>query len=106
VVLADGGIEKLTEVLVLGRRTAGVMRQNLTWAVGYNLLALPLAVSGVVSPALAAAAMVLSSLSVTLNAWRLHGRDKSERAHSPTSIDKPGEAESIPATCPCIARST
>jgi heavy metal translocating P-type ATPase len=106
VVLANGGIEKLTEVLLLGRRTAGVMRQNLTWAVGYNLLALPLAVSGVVSPALAAAAMVLSSLSVTLNAWRLHGRDKSERAHSPTSIEKPGEAGSIQATCPCIPRST
>jgi heavy metal translocating P-type ATPase len=97
VVLADGGIEKLPEVLALGRRTARVMRQNLVWAVGYNLLAVPLAVSGVVSPALAAAAMVLSSLSVTLNAWRLHRRGKSETAPSPFSTETAGGARSTPA---------
>jgi heavy metal translocating P-type ATPase len=90
VVLADGGIERLPEVLALGRRTSRVMRQNLAWAVGYNLLALPLAVSGVVSPALAAAAMVLSSLSVTVNAWRLQRRGESQTACAPLSIEKAG----------------
>jgi P-type Cu+ transporter len=104
VVLADGGIEKLPEVLALARRTARVMRQNLAWAVGYNLLALPLAVSGVVSPALAAGAMVLSSLSVTLNAWRLHRQDTSETEHSLLPIS--GGARATPARRPCSPRST
>jgi Cu+-exporting ATPase len=54
------------------------MKQNLGWAAGYNLLAVPLA-AGVLfpafgillSPAVAAAAMALSSVSVLLNSLRL-----------------------------------
>ena len=53
------------------KRTRSVIRQNLAWAVGYNLLALPLAAAGLVTPWVAALAMVLSSLTVTLNALRL-----------------------------------
>jgi len=44
---------------------------NLGWALGYNLLALPLAASGHVTPWLAALGMALSSLAVTANALRL-----------------------------------
>jgi heavy metal translocating P-type ATPase len=104
VVVMDGGVERLLEILALGRRTARVMRQNLAWAVSYNLLALPLAVSGVVSPSLAAAAMVLSSLSVTLNACRLHRQDASQTARTPLLI-APG-VKQTPARCPCTSRST
>ena len=53
------------------RRTRRIIRQNLTWAVGYNLVALPLAATGHVVPWMAALAMVASSLTVTLNALRL-----------------------------------
>ena len=53
-----------------GARDA-IIRQNLAWAVGYNLVALPLAATGHVVPWMAALAMVLSSLTVTLNALRL-----------------------------------
>jgi Cu2+-exporting ATPase len=53
------------------RRTRRIIRQNLAWAVGYNLVALPLAAAGLVVPWMAALAMVLSSLTVTLNALRL-----------------------------------
>jgi Cu+-exporting ATPase len=70
-VLVDGGIEKLNVALSLARRTARAMHQNLAAAAVYNLLAVPLAVFGWVSPALAAALMIASSLSVTLNAGRL-----------------------------------
>ncbi|XUW93422.1 cation-translocating P-type ATPase (plasmid) [Burkholderia sp. M6-3] len=71
IILADAGVEKLDLALALARRTAIGMRQNLIGAVLYNLLAIPLALAGFVSPAMAAALMVASSLSVTLNASRL-----------------------------------
>jgi Cu+-exporting ATPase len=64
----------------LARATLRVMRQNLAWAAGYNLLGIPLA-AGVLypsfhillSPWLAAAAMALSSVSVLANSLRLRG---------------------------------
>jgi cation transport ATPase len=71
IVLVDSGIEKLNTALMLATRTQAAMRQNLVAAGIYNLLAIPLAVSGFVSPGFAAALMILSSLSVTLNASRL-----------------------------------
>jgi Cu+-exporting ATPase len=66
--------------LELARATLGVMRQNLIWAAGYNLLGIPLA-AGVLypgfhillSPWVAAAAMALSSVSVLGNSLRLRG---------------------------------
>jgi len=55
----------------LARRTRAIMRQNLWWALGYNALALPLALAGYVAPWFAAFCMSASSLVVTLNAARL-----------------------------------
>jgi len=55
----------------LARRTQRVIRQNLSWAVAYNLAALPLAALGFVPPWLAAIGMSLSSVVVVLNAMRL-----------------------------------
>ena len=48
-----------------------IVRENFAWAIGYNLLALPLAAAGMVTPWIAAIGMALSSLLVTLNALRL-----------------------------------
>lgn len=55
----------------LSRASARVMRQNLLWAVGYNLVMMPIAIFTPLPPALATAAMMGSSLSVVLNALRL-----------------------------------
>jgi heavy metal translocating P-type ATPase len=71
IVLVEGVIERLDTALITARATARVMRQNLGTAVLYNLLAVPLAASGFVAPAMAAGLMIASSLSVTLNAARL-----------------------------------
>ena len=53
------------------RRTLGKIRQNLAWAFAYNLIGVPLAALGLLSPMLAGAAMALSSVSVLANALLL-----------------------------------
>lgn len=57
--------------LRLAQRTLTNIRQNLFWAFSYNLIAIPLAVSGLLAPVYAAAAMAISSICVLLNALRL-----------------------------------
>jgi len=71
IVLLRPALDAIAAAIDTARRTRRVIRQNLGWAVGYNLVALPLAATGHVVPWMAALAMVLSSLTVTLNALRL-----------------------------------
>jgi Cu2+-exporting ATPase len=70
-VLATPVLGRIPQAIDLARRSRRIIRQNLAWAVGYNLLVLPLAALGLVTPWLAALGMALSSLVVTLNALRL-----------------------------------
>ena len=70
-VTTGGGLRRIPAAITLARATQRIIRQNLAWATGYNLLALPLAAAGWVTPWLAALGMALSSLIVTLNALRL-----------------------------------
>lgn len=67
-------------------RTMRILRQNLAWAIGYNLLAVPLAAAGLVPPWLAALGMSASSLLVVGNAGRLRVRraDANARARPET----------------------
>lgn len=70
-VMTGHSLLRLSATRDLAVRTQQVIRQNLAWALAYNLLALPLAAAGWVTPWLAALGMALSSLLVTLNALRL-----------------------------------
>ena len=70
-VLSGASLSNVPAAIDIARRTRRIVRENLAWAIGYNLLALPLAAAGMVTPWLAALGMALSSLAVTANALRL-----------------------------------
>ena len=74
VVLVSGSLAKVEEAFRLGARTRRVVRQNLFWAFFYNIAGISLAIAGVLTPIFAAAAMLLSSISVVANSMRLSRR--------------------------------
>ena len=76
VMLLGGQIENVPLALRLSKRTMRVIRQNLAWALLYNVLCIPLAAAGIVNPAVAAAAMTLSSNGVLLNSLRLRRMER------------------------------
>ncbi|MDO6461445.1 heavy metal translocating P-type ATPase [Granulosicoccaceae sp. 1_MG-2023] len=71
VVLTSNSLDVLRRGFAQARRTAAVIRQNLSWALLYNVIAIPAAAAGFVAPWMAAIGMSLSSLLVVLNSRRL-----------------------------------
>ncbi len=69
-VLLGNDLQALVEALAISRRTFGLIRQNLLLSLIYNLIALPLALTGFVIPLVAALSMSFSSLLVVLNSLR------------------------------------
>lgn len=69
--LLDGDLRKVAAALDIARATRRVIWQNLGWAFGFNLLAIPAAALGYLSPVIAGGAMALSSVLVVSNALRL-----------------------------------
>ena len=70
-ILTAVSLEPLAKTLTLADKTQAIIKENLLWALVYNLIAIPAAMMGLVNPWLAGIGMSLSSLAVTLNAWRL-----------------------------------
>ncbi len=70
-VLTTESLRPLSQALQLADKTKIIMRQNLIWAFVYNVVAIPIAMMGWVNPWIAGIGMSISSLAVTLNAWRL-----------------------------------
>lgn len=75
-VLLSEQLLHLVAAVRTSRRTLRIIRQNLAWALVYNLLAIPLAAIGWVAPWMAAIGMSSSSLVVVLNALRLRSVDR------------------------------
>jgi Cu2+-exporting ATPase len=70
-VLVGDSLQALPDAFAIARRARTIIKQNLVWAAGYNLTAMPLAALGLVPPWLAAIGMSASSILVVLNSLRL-----------------------------------
>lgn len=71
ITLMRGDLAKVAEAIALGAETREKVVENLIWAVGYNVLAIPLAAFGKIGPMGASISMSLSSLAMILNALRI-----------------------------------
>jgi Cu+-exporting ATPase len=71
IVLVASDLDAVWRAVQLSRATFQKIRQNLFWAFFYNLVAIPIAMLGLLHPLIAEAAMAMSSVNVVLNAQRL-----------------------------------
>jgi len=71
VTLLRSDLAGVAQAIALSRAAWSIMRQNLFWALGYNIVAIPAAALGFLNPVIASAAMAASSVSVVFNSLRL-----------------------------------
>ena len=84
ITITRGDIEQIPIALDLAKKTLGTIRGNLFWAFAYNVVALPLAMGGILNPLIAGAAMAFSSVFVVTNSLRLRAfRATSAAASTP-----------------------
>lgn len=96
--LMRGDIAHVVTAIELSRRTYRTIVQNLFWAFGYNTIAIPLAVAGLLSPLIAGAAMAFSSVSVVANSLRLRRfAPRDNTGPQPTTSHRPSDRRPVAA---------
>lgn len=91
ITLLHGDIARIAEAILLSRATLRTIRQNLGWAFGYNVIAIPIAMAGLLNPIVAGGAMALSSVSVMANSLRLRTQRRGIVERSGNAYTGPGE---------------
>ncbi|CAH2715899.1 Copper-exporting P-type ATPase [Neobacillus rhizosphaerae] len=71
ITLIRGDLTSIADAIFMSKKTITNIKQNLFWALAYNVIGIPIAAAGLLAPWLAGAAMAFSSVSVVLNALRL-----------------------------------
>jgi Cu+-exporting ATPase len=71
IVIVKGGISRIVDSIEISRKTFQIIKQNLFWAFFYNSIVIPLAMAGLLHPAIAEGAMAISSITVILNSLRI-----------------------------------
>ncbi|MFN6992161.1 MAG: heavy metal translocating P-type ATPase, partial [Fervidobacterium sp.] len=79
IIITKGGISRIVDAVLISKATFKAIKQNLTFAFFYNILAIPLAMLGFLHPVIAESAMALSSITVILNTLRVKKRIQKEK---------------------------
>ena len=77
IIIPGNSLKSIPAALRISSKTMKVIRQNLIWALCYNIICIPVAASGIINPSIAAAAMSLSSNGVLLNSLKLRKMEDS-----------------------------
>ena len=93
--IVSGDLRGAADAIRLSRATLRTIKQNLAWAFGYNVAALPLAAAGLLNPVIAGLAMALSSVSVVANALRLRRFRSAHAADGRAPSDVTGQPASL-----------
>ncbi len=94
-VVLGGRIGEVADALAIARRTMAIVRQNLWWAAGWNVIALPLAVAGAIGPWEAAVGMAASSTIVVVNALRVFERGREPGPWKASTSSYPSRSRSF-----------
>jgi Cu2+-exporting ATPase len=90
------GLSAVTRAIDISRRAGRLIRENFVLAIGYNVIAVPIAILGYATPLIAAAAMSTSSLIVVANSLRLNGFNREEAADVSQAREAASAMEVLP----------